>query len=232
MCVHKKELKRLVQEGPVTQIIRAEQAISILNVTGAVADQINKKNYGEVISTFQNLCIDQFVLSITKLYEIPRGYALNSIPSVLDYFDNNKENLEITEPYLLEQQLRRLGLDLAGFEKLTNAEQNIIIYNELSRRSPSLKDNEALSALKTMRDKKIAHPEDINVQSLEKATWQAAEDLLQYPKDVVGVLGDGYLSTVYMLEDGKYLLTSAATRVGRGMKRMLKDLGIQAIEEG
>ncbi len=229
MCVHKKELKRLVQEGPVTQIIRAEQAISILNVTGAVADQINKKNYGEVISTFQNLCIDQFVLSITKLYEIPREYALNSIPSVLDYFDNNKENLEITEPYSLEQQLMRLGLDLAGFEKLTNAEQNTIIYNELSRRSPSLQDNEALAALKTMRDKKIAHPEDINVQSLEKATWQAAEDLLQYPKDVVGVLGDGYLSTVYMLEDGEYLLTSDATRVGRGMKRMLKDLGIQAI---
>lgn len=55
VCDHKKELKRLVQEGPVTEIVKAEQALSLLDVTGAVADQINENKYGEVISTIQNL---------------------------------------------------------------------------------------------------------------------------------------------------------------------------------
>jgi len=44
----------------------------------------------------------------------------------------------------------------------------------------------------------------------------------------MGIIGDGYLSTSYMLDNGEYFLSSDATRVGREMERLLSDLGVTA----
>ena len=48
----------------------------------------------------------------------------------------------------------------------------------------------------------------------------SAEELLKYPKDVIGVIGGGYLGIIYCVDE-EYILTSDAQRVGRGMKRLL-----------
>lgn len=230
MCRNKdtrqEEFARLVREGPVSYIFRTEQALSIMNVTGELSKGINANNYGEVFSTFQSFCIEQFVLSITKMYESPRRYSLKSIPSVLEYFRKNATEIEVRELILLSKQLSRIGFDTDGFDDLTRVEQNTLVYEELARRLPRVEDNETLAALKAMRDKQIAHPEDIEIEVIAKTTWKKAEALLEYPKDLVGVLGDGYLSTAYMLEDGEYLLSYDAMRVGTGTRRMLKNLGI------
>ena len=222
------ELDRLAREGPVGEIFRAEQALSILDATGELANEINQNNYGEVFSTFQAFCIDQIILSINKLYENPGRYQLKSIPAVLRYFEENTQTLVITEPYLLQQQLTRLNLLLPDMDNDDQNTKNIFIHHKMINLVPDISNNETLAALKTLRDKRIAHPEDISVESLPRPTWGAVEDLLTPAKDIVGIIGDGYLSTAYMLEDGEYLLSTDASRVGRGTKRMLCNLGIKA----
>jgi len=223
------ELDRLVKEGPVGEIFRAEQALRILDTTGELANEINKNNYGEVFSTFQAFCIDQIILSINKLYEKPgRSYQLKSIPAILNYFLEKSQSLEVTQPNLLKQQLMRLNMQVLETEETDQYTMNILIHQKMINHIPDISNNETLAALKTLRDKRIAHPEDISVESLPKPTWSAVEELLTPAKDIVGIIGDGYLSTAYMLEDGEYLLSTDATRVGRGIRRLLGNLGIQA----
>ena len=222
------ELARLVKEGPVAEIFRTEQTLSILNATGALANEINNNNYGEVFATYQSFCIDQVILSITKLYETPNRYNLKSIPAILNYFEQNSEHLEITEPNLLNQQLTRTNMLIPDFEAQDQNTKNLLVHHKLNNCLPDISNNETLAELKTLRDKRIAHPEDISAESLPKPTWGAVEELLSAPKDVVGIIGDGYLSTVYMFENGEYTLSSDATRVGRGASRLLSNLGIKA----
>ena len=176
--------------------------MSILNTTGALAKEINANNYGEVISTFQTFCVDQFILSISKLYERLGRFQLKSIPAVLQYFEQNSEYLEITEPHLLNQQLTRLDLQIPDFVNQDKNTKNLMVHHKLTNHLPDINSNDALSTLKTIRDKKIAHPEDISAESLPGITWGEAEQLLIAPKDIMGIIGDGYLSTVYMLDDG------------------------------
>lgn len=221
------ELGRLVKEGPVGEIFRSEQALSILDTTGTLAYEINQKNYGEVFSTFQAFCIDQIVLSINKLYENPSRYQLKSIPAILNYFEKNSQTLQITEPYLLWQQLTQLNMQIPDIEKIDLNTTNILVHHKMLNHVPDINNNETLASLKTLRDKRIAHQEDIPVESLPKPTWSAVEDLLSPAKDIVGIIGGGYLSTVYMLEDGEYLLSTDAMRVGHGTRRLLRNLGIE-----
>ena len=225
------ELDRLVKEGPVGEIFRAEQALSILDTTGKLANEINKNNYGEVFSTFQAFCIDQIILSINKLYEKPGRYQLKSIPAILKYFLENAQSLEVTQPNLLNQQLMRLNMQVLETEETDQKTKNILIHQKMVKHIPDINNNDTLAALKTLRDKRIAHPEDISVESLPKPTWSAVEELLTPAKDIVGIIGDGYLSTAYMLKDGEYLLSMDAARVGRGIRRLLGNLGIQASDK-
>ena len=224
------ELMRLITGGPVVEIFRAEQSLSLLNVIGLLANEINASNYGEVFGTVQSLSIDRLILSITKLYEVPNRYPLKSIPGILKYFDENSENLEITEPYLLNDQLRRLGLFMECFEDFDKNKKNIFVHYKMNYLLSKINQDEAIKSLKIHRDKKIAHPKDTLVESLPKISWVSIEGLLSAAKNIVGIIGDGYLSSSFMI-DSDYLLSNDATRVGRGLARILSDLGINTSEK-
>ena len=92
-------------------------------------------------------------------------------------------------------------------------EKNIFVATRLSSKKPKHL-NETLDDLVNLRNKFIAHPEDIDVRSLPKTKWESAKKLLRYPKDVVGAISDGYLNIVYVDDKGEYCPTTDATRIG------------------
>jgi len=147
-----------------------------------------------------------------------------SIPAILEYFQNNTRNLQITQFYQLKLQLVRLGLYIEEFEKLSPIEKNSFIHERLSALSPRTKNSKIFAAIKSLRDKKIAHSEHIDFEALPKTQRSSAEELLQYPKDVLSIIGNGYLNKMYMYENGEYVLSSDAQRIGRGTKRLLSKL--------
>ncbi|GJL78311.1 MAG: hypothetical protein NPINA01_13000 [Nitrospinaceae bacterium] len=225
MELPKDKLMDLVKEGPVSDIFRAEQALSLFNTIGDVSKEVNDSTYGEVFATFQSLCIDRFVLSISKLYEKPKDFPLRSVPGVLNFLKENAEQLEIIDSYRLDNQMTRLGTDISKLIKLDAKEKTIYVADRLLSKKPKGM-KKTLDPLVKLRNKHIAHPEVIDVESLLRTTWDAAETLLQYPKDVVGAISDGYLNISYVVDSGEYVLSSDASRVGRGVKRMLAELGI------
>ena len=65
-----------------------------------------------------------------------------------------------------------------------------------------------LNALKTNRDKRVAHSEAIGALELPKTTWDDAHKLLQWVKDFIATIGWAYLSVAYTDDSGNYLLGS------------------------
>ena len=219
-----KRLKEMVSSGPVEFIFEAEQSLSLIEACGSNLVFLQTHNFGELFGTIQGLAINQFVLSVTKLFEKPSTrYPNVSIRSILEFIEKNADRLELQNPKLAREGLKVLGLDTSAFDATdTSAQKNVVIARRLRDKIPDVENHAALRALKTLRDKKITHPEDIDLATIEKTTWEEGEKLLVLPRGVVGVIGDAYLSTAYWDNEGNYCGSIDGSRVGRAMQRLIK----------
>jgi hypothetical protein len=218
------QLGKMVSRGLVEYIFEAEQSVSLIEACGSNQEFLVAHNFGELFGTIQSLAINQFVLSVTKIYEKPNTrYPNLSAPSLLVFLEENAEHLEVTEPILVKRGLGLLGIDSTEFENAdSSAKRNMLLIHRLRERLPDIANDESLRALKALRDKKIAHPEDIDIDDLEKTTWEKAERLLFLSRGIVGLLGDAYLSTAYWDDEGTYLCSTDGSRVGRAMQRLIR----------
>ena len=80
-------------------------------------------------------------------------------------------------------------------------------------------NKEIISKLKTIRDKVLAHNE--MTSNLSGPTWDGLGKLIDISKNLAGILGGAYLSTVYM-HNNEYYLSSDAERPSRALNRLLK----------
>ena len=220
------QLDSMIRRGLVEFIFEAEQSLSLVEACGANTKALAAYNFGELFGTIQGFAINQFVLSITQIYEQPnRRYPNLGIQSVLKYVEEQADSLQIREPVLLNCGLKRLGITPDPLDRSeSEREKNIRLVELLRGCIPNIQGTPALNALKALRNKKIAHPEDINLESIEKTTWEEAEELLVPMRGIIGIVGDAYLSTAYWDCDGDYLLSADGSRVGRAMRRLIKAL--------
>lgn len=219
-----KQLNQMVSTGPVEYVFEAEQSLSLIEACGKNQAFLVKGNFGELFGTIQGLAINQFVLSVTKLYEKPtQRYPNRSIPSVLKFIEDNAKLLEVRRPKLVQRGLQRLKIDTSEFDKTDSSlQRNLLIVRNLKAWFPDVDSDDALRALKALRDKKFTHPEDIDIDKIEKTTWEQAERLLVLPRAIIGIIGDAYLSMAYWDDKGDYLLSIDGSRVGRAMDRLIK----------
>lgn len=217
-------LDKMISSGLVKFIFEAEQSLSLIESCGRNQEFLANHNFGELFGTIQGLAINQFVLAVTKLYEMPSSRYRNlSVPSVLSYVEENTEQLEVQEMHLVRHGFELLGIDTAELNSEdASAKNSLFIARRLRERVPDVDTSEALRALKALRDKKVAHPEDIDIETIEKTTWEEAEKLLILPRAVVGIIGDAYLATAYWDYKGCYLGSVDGSRVGRAMQRLIE----------
>ena len=78
--------------------------------------------------------------------------------------------------------------------------------------------------LRTIRDKLIVHNEDFEVQNW--ISWKSMNDLLDFAKEITGIIGWAYCSTVYSIQ-GDYMLTQDAKNGALFVDRVLTKLGYE-----
>lgn len=217
-------LDQMVKNGPVEYIFEAEQSLSLIEACGSNQEFLLKHNFGELFGTIQGLAVNQFVLAVTKIYEKPnKRYPNLSIHSLLEFVEQNSVQLNFLEPQLARHGLQLLGQETSDFEAAdTAAKKSTVIARTLRKAIPDVESNEALRAVKKLRDKKIAHSEDVALNMIEKTTWKQAEQLLVLPRGIVGLIGDAYLATVYWDDKGDYLGSMDGSRIGRSLTRLIK----------
>ena len=95
-------------------------------------------------------------------------------------------------------------LDNKLFEKMNNLRRDVVKMTDFS-------------------NKAFAHNENTN--SLSPINWQDVNDLLIFIKNIVGIIGWAYFSTIYMFH-GKYELTDDTQRLENCIIQILLDLKV------
>ncbi len=217
------EFSVMVNAGPQTDLFFALQARQMFIVIGEHADAINASTFQPVFATLQAYASDSFVLAVNRLLEREKTYPLQSIHGVLSFLRAHSSELPIREPAFLEQALTRLGYRAGAFGG--GSEQTAAVAEALLERLPQASENVALDALKTLRDKRIAHPERVKAEFLPTTTWESAGTLLKIPTEALAVCG-AYLSIAFVDSDGHSFAESDARVAAFSTHRLLRQSGI------
>jgi len=229
------QLLDVVSNGIVIDVFSAEEALSLDELIGRDAQKINEKTFGAFFRSLQIILGRHLILAVNRIFEIPHPrYQLRSIPVAIQILENHADNLKIEQRSRLKKRLRSVNLvqEEQEFDSLADSKLTAILTEYFRKTLPraDLTKPEglpkALNALKTARDKQIAHHEAIESKNLPKATYAEIDQLVAYAKQFLAIVGDAYLSTRYEFEDGTYRFTSDAKRATRSLKRLLLKAGV------
>lgn len=197
------------------------------------SEHINQENYGDLFGSLQGALLDEFSLSLTKLYERPsKRNKILSIPSAIKCLEDNAQVLEIVERTRVVRRIEPSILDGRDPQGIPDPKLTNYLVVTLRASVPSLDQadaceiSQALEAHKARRDKSVAHPDAIEEYQLPRTTWEASLEALSAAKEVLGVIGWSYLRTAYSDDEGRYFPESDATRAARALQRFLLQAGV------
>ncbi len=206
-------------------IFRADESRALVETIGTHAADVDASTFAPTFVALQSYAIDQFVLAITRVFDKPtERYQLRSLPAIVEHVLANAESLPVREPYFLADALNRLGAPIAAGVGTDSATTRIAMIT-LGSMMPSPKTHPALAALKALRDKRLAHPEHVAVESIPKTAWAPADELLRTAQLMIAALGS-LTSTGHIDSEGNYFLKSDAQRASFATHRLFRKLGI------
>jgi len=220
--VAKDELKEHL-DAIVGDVIVADQCYFLLQEIGKNVDAVNEKNFGVLFGFIQNCVISVFILSVARLYELPKRYQIRGIPATLDFLDEKKELITIDNRDMLAAEL---GIDVS--RQMSDAELTNAAVAAIRCRLPNSEETplfDALDAIKFRRDKTIAHNEVVDHEQMPDLTFRQALDLLDLAKRFIASIG-GYFNISYTaVQRGQkvYLLSQQAQSVAVAMQRLFED---------
>jgi len=160
------------------------------------------------------------------MYETEKGrYPIRSIPAALSFLKDCCGDLPIRDRRALIRALSKLGRDEAESRQLAYADLTFAVATAFTHELQRLHEVAGV-AVKTIRDKVIAHRERIDEGALPRATYAQIEELVEFAKDVTTAVGHGYTGVGYRVDGGEYYLTSDAERSLRSLKRLLTAAGV------
>ena len=215
------ELKRLVSDGISVDIYLALEAHGIFKTIGEHVAAADASTFQRMLVALQAYASAAFVLALTRLLERQTSrYELHSVHGVLLYIKANAQHIRVKEPIFIQQSMERLGM-WNDVPHASGEEQTRTVVDALISKLPRYTDNEALKALKDLRDKRIAHPERVTLQAAPTTSWQEALKLLQIPIEALAVCG-AYTREAYVDNEGRILMDSDAARAGFATRRVLE----------
>lgn len=228
MSYLKADLKEYI-DSLVAHVLVADQSYFLYMKIAESAGAINRANLGIALGVIQERLADSYILALTKLFEPPSPrYLTRSIPGAIKFLKSNQTVLKILQAPNVECLVKDFGQKM-GYTILTDkVSKTTDLISHLRSSIPSLDKikscnlSRTLNVLKTHRDKRVAHPEAIGSNRLPKTSWKDAQNLLNYAKYFIGIVGWAFLSTAYEVNHGEYLLSRDAKRSAEAMERLFK----------
>lgn len=225
----------IVDNGIKVDIFQAEESLFLIKLFLKNSNEIDKSSFTILFRTLQYVFTKELTLAITKLYEEEKKdkrYKIRSIPYALKLLEESANELIIEQKPSFIKKLVKCGFNEDYLNRLDDAQitNETVKYFHDNLPPFVLKDfknmSKSLNALKTARNKVIAHSEAILTSDLPRTTWDEIEQLIDYAKEFLGIVGIGYLSIAYEDDNGNHFLSSDAKRTTRAMERLLQKAGI------
>lgn len=193
----KKILNRLRVE-----IILAHDAIGIYVAISDHAGTLNNSSFRRPLALIQRHALGSFIIAVCNLFEPRDKHNRNfSIPTALFHLRKHQTSLAdaIQEPIKLEefiQQEIEPSFDLYNLGEMGRIPGLLLDYfDETCPKTDVVSGelNHALDALKVLRDKRVAHAEDADIQGMSKTNLDGVSQLLAYAQTFVNMVGGGIL---------------------------------------
>lgn len=225
----KPALEDLLKNGIVSDLFKTERAVFIHKRIGSFAIPINESNsyIKPLLVYIQNLTFNESVLALSRLYDNPSRNRNRCILSVLKILKDKQKNApDIIESIQTIEHLRHFNLPdilISDVEKNDSSSfaKHFSWHMDIEYQKEAFQDN--INELRKVRDKVIAHNEPHD--DVYTIKWQTFDDLLEYAKKLVGIIGWAFFSTAYIIKD-RYLLTEDANILSRSIENLLDDYDI------
>lgn len=235
MNEYREKLEDIIRQGVATDLFHADEALSLEMFIGQQANEINKATFGAFFGSLQIILTRNLILHVARMYEMPKlptkrntePYPIRSIRSAIETIKEHGDDLVIEQRSGLIAALARRGAPPDEIRKLSDRELTAYLVSFFEQRYSDAHPNgvtnsQTLEALKTLRDKVVAHPEAIRLEDIPKPLYQEIENLVELARAFVSVVGFGYLSIAYEADDGHYFLAGDAKRSTTSLKRLLR----------
>jgi len=187
-----------MNHGIVQDIYHSRGAYALLKTVGKNKSKLAGTPHIDFFQHIQSILSDHLIIHITKLFEKPSGrYDIISIPSMLNFIRENQADLELVSFPFACQQLRTLGMVDIDAWSIDKAQLSGAIIQYFQNGMPSLESSPALQSLRVIRDKRIAHRENIDMADLKTATFEQAFELIEFAQNFAIVVSAAYTSTLH-----------------------------------
>ena len=209
----------LVHRSISDPVRRAIQADALATEVADHASWINNTGHGPLFSTLQVVLADEFVLSLTRMFDEPhKKYPTQSIPAILQFMDSKARWLPIHKRAPLENLLVAADAPLADIQELDDADltRHVAAHYRARLPNPDKWESDPLSAslraLRFRRNKQIAHAQRVNPRTRVRPEWRDGRSLRQWALEFGDVIGRGYLDRYFLASDGKTYLSDHFAR--------------------
>ena len=228
----KAKLEDIIREGVAVDLYHVEEVLSLDDSIGREADRINTATFGAFFGSLQIILGRFLILQVARMFEQPNSrYPIRSIPAAISVLQECSDGLVIEQRPGLLHRLSRAGASIQSLVSLSDPDLTRFVADffarQLSESDPEgVQNAHALLALKTVRDKNVAHPEAIPVEDLPKTTFADIDQLVALAKSFVSAVAFGYFSTVYDADDGYSFISSDAKRSTICLERLLQKAAV------
>lgn len=195
-------------------IYKLHTALKIEEIISHFHEEINVSRYSSFFSFIQSQCIEQLLLSLSKVYDKNSV----SLEHIINFIDSNQKELPVlgfnSGSHIF------LGFDFNQYketvgEKTKNGQKSFTRINDrfLQDLVKKLKiENETnkktfesqLESLKHIRDTQIAHT-DKKVIEDSGVTWEDIHKISEYPRNILALIEDVFLATYTSFTEHEYL---------------------------
>jgi hypothetical protein len=218
-------LKTLLWECPARDLMRADLARALNRTISDHAEAINRSGFGDPLGLIQHFLSYYSTLAIGRLFDVQRGFELQSLPRLLDLIDEHAEQIIPQDPVRVRQYLAAHGRQVPTADsELTRALLACVRFRVPRANHPHQEIAKTFAAVKFRRDKVVAHRETLATDVLPQTTWAEEDKLLDLAREVLGAIG--YLFGDLFEHEGEWLLAPDVARSARRLETLRERAGV------
>lgn len=177
----------------------AKQSASIWQCIGEHSSKLNGSSYQDAFGIIQRQALFSLVLSIGTLFEQPcEKYPNCSIPTVIEKLKVEIQTIRVNTASLGKLVDNYTDEPDEQLHLLCNKEEipQILLtdFEEQCPRLPARQGSaldDSFNRIKVIRDKRVAHLENVDISTLPKADWDSVKQLLAFAETFVNLIGYG-----------------------------------------
>jgi hypothetical protein len=214
--------------GVANDVFLAELARRLLEELDGAVDPINQTGIGKrFFADLQVILQHELILTVTRMYEpYSSRNPGRTLPATVHHIETHAANLPIVNHDSVLKYLVSRGHPRQSVDQLSNERLSLTLAKSLDGDIPRADMpansplNHALGQLKMVRDKAIAHHDQVRQSSLLIPGWSHLVNLIDIARETVSLVAHAYLSVGYNLAGdaswGAHSLRGLLDRAGLG----------------